>query len=224
MPAMLAPSVDWSENGTPLSRQYDDPYYSLAGGLAEARHVFLGGNDLPGRFCEGFHIAELGFGTGLNVLAAWAAWHSAAMPGALTVTSFEIAPLAAGDMTQALSAFPELAPEAALLTAARARGETEIETPDLRLSVIVGDAVETLPGWNGCAHAWFLDGFAPRKNPALWSPALMAEVARHSAPGATFATYSAARAVRDALASAGFATRVAPGFAGKRHMSCGVLS
>ena len=92
------------------------------------------------------------------------------------------------------------------------------------LQLILGDARETLPRWPGRADAWFLDGFSPAKNPELWGESLMAEVARHTAPGGTFATYTAAGHVRRSLAAAGFAVERAPGFAGKRHMTKGCLS
>lgn len=94
---------------------------------------------------------------------------------------------------------------------------------DAKLHLIVGDARETLPRWQGQADAWFLDGFAPSKNPEMWDPALLAEVARHTAPGGTFATYTAAGFVRRALAAAGFAVTRCPGFGRKRHMTRGVL-
>ena len=90
------------------------------------------------------------------------------------------------------------------------------------VEVIQGDARETLPAWQGAADAWFLDGFSPAKNPELWSDALMAEIGHHTAPGGSFATYTAAGHVRRALAAAGFTVERAPGFAGKRHMSRGV--
>ncbi|MEO1000671.1 MAG: FAD-dependent oxidoreductase, partial [Pseudomonadota bacterium] len=78
--------VDW-RGQVPVSSRFADPYYSFEDGLAEARHVFLAGTGLPGRFREGFQVAELGFGTGLNVLTAWAAWRAARMAGPLRVTS-----------------------------------------------------------------------------------------------------------------------------------------
>jgi tRNA U34 5-methylaminomethyl-2-thiouridine-forming methyltransferase MnmC len=99
-----------------------------------------------------------------------------------------------------------------------------ITLPGVQAEIIIGDARQTLPRWQGQADAWFLDGFSPAKNPELWSADLMAEVARHTAPGGTFATYTAAGHVRRALAAAGFAVERAPGHAGKRHMSRGVLT
>ena len=80
-----------------------------------------------------------------------------------------------------------------------------------------------MPSWDGEADAWFLDGFSPAKNPELWAPDLMAEVARHTAPGGTFATYTAAGHVRRALADAGFTVSRQPGFGRKRHMTTGML-
>ena len=86
-----------------------------------------------------------------------------------------------------------------------------------------GDARQTLATWTGKADAWFLDGFSPAKNPELWSSDLMAEVARHTAPGGTFATYTAAGHVRRALGEAGFTVTRQPGFGRKRHMTTGIL-
>lgn len=214
------PDLDWRDEVIPVSRQFDDPYFSLAGGLEETRHVFLAGNGLPGRFRDGFRIAELGFGTGLNLLAVLLAHRGA---GHLHYTTFEAFPMPAADIARALAAFPEVAEISGLLLAQWASGARVLQFPNVTARVIVGDARETLPRWEGQADAWFLDGFSPAKNPELWSAELMAEVARHTAPGGTFATYTAAGHVRRALADAGFAVNRAPGFGRKRHMSVGRL-
>ncbi len=215
--------VTWRDGDVPVSRRFDDPYFSRADGLAEARHVFLAGNGLPGRFRPGFHVAELGFGCGLNALAAATAWQAAGTPGALRFTSFEAWPMDAADMARALSRWPELAPSAGPLVTAWDAGARRIALPALDLEIIEGDARGTLPSWTGRADAWFLDGFAPARNPELWEPPLLAEVARHTVPGGTFATYSAASGIREALRAAGFDVARAPGFGAKKHMSRGVL-
>ena len=214
--------IDW-RGAVPVSRRFDDPYFSLEDGLAETRHVFLAGNGLPGRFRPGFHIAELGFGTGLNLMTTLIAWRRAGVPGRLRYTAFEAFPLGADDTRAALAAFPEAAAVARPLLAALDRGEWRIVTDDLEARIVVGDARTTLPAWDGRADAWFLDGFAPAKNPDLWGEGLMAEVARHTAPGGSFATYTAAGHVRRALAAAGFAVARIPGYGRKRHMTAGAL-
>ncbi|WP_096784417.1 tRNA (5-methylaminomethyl-2-thiouridine)(34)-methyltransferase MnmD [Rhodobacter sp. CZR27] len=215
--------VDWRDGVIPVSTRFDDPYFSLADGLAETRHVFLSGNGLPARFREGFHIAELGFGTGLNMLAALIAWRAAGAQGRLRFTSFEAFPLAAPEITRALSAFPEAEAVAGPFLEAWAAGRSRFVNDGIEVEVILGDARETLPSWAGRADAWFLDGFSPAKNPELWSPELMAEVARHTAPGGSFATYTAAGHVRRALEAAGFAVSRQPGHGRKRHMTSGIL-
>jgi tRNA U34 5-methylaminomethyl-2-thiouridine-forming methyltransferase MnmC len=214
------PLLDWRDDLIPVSRQFDDPYSSLAGGLEETRHVFLAGNGLPGRFQDGFHIAELGFGTGLNLLAVLIAHRG---PGRVNYTSFEAFPMPAADMARALAAFPDLAEIAEPLLAQWASGARVLQFPNATARIIVGDARETLPRWERRADAWFLDGFSPAKNPELWSPELMAEVARHTEVGGSFATYTAAGHVRRALAEAGFSVTRAPGFGRKRHMTVGRL-
>lgn len=208
--------VEW-RGAVPVSSRFDDPYFSLHDGLAETRHVFLAGNDLPARFRPGFHIAELGFGTGLNLLATLALWRESGQAGTLRYTSFEAWPLPAEAMRRAQAGFPVLAPLAEDL--APHWGTPAIHLPDLDFRLVEGDARQTLPDWEGHAEAWFLDGFAPAKNPELWQPALLAQVARHTAPGGTAATYTAAGHVRRALAAAGFEVARAPGYGAKRHMT-----
>jgi tRNA U34 5-methylaminomethyl-2-thiouridine-forming methyltransferase MnmC len=215
--------IDWRADHVPVSRRFDDPFFSLKDGLAETRHVFLSGNDLPARFAPGFHIAELGFGTGLNLVAAALAWQAAGIEGPLRFTSFEAFPLSGADARAALAAFPEAAPFAKAIAAAL-EGDGRIETESLSARIVLGDARQTLPAWDGAADAWFLDGFAPARNPELWEPALLQAVADHTAPGGTCATYSAAGAVRAALTGAGFEVERVPGYGRKRHMVRGRLA
>jgi tRNA U34 5-methylaminomethyl-2-thiouridine-forming methyltransferase MnmC len=215
--------LDWADGHTPVSTRFDDPYFSLANGLAETEHVFLSGNDLPARFAPGFHIAELGFGTGLNLLTTWAAWEISGATIPLTFTSFEAFPMAPPDMARALTAFPILAPWYDRFLG-RWTGSGTCTFDTLHLNVISGDARQTLPTWTGRADAWFLDGFSPAKNPELWGEGLMVEVARHTTPGGTIASYTAAGFVRRGLTAAGFTVTRAPGYGRKRHMTRGVLA
>lgn len=155
----------------PVSVRFDDPYFSLAGGLAETRHVFLQGNDLPARLRPGFHVAELGFGTGLNCLALAAV---AEMP--VIMTSFEAFPMDPAQLAQAHEAFPQLAPLATQLQ--QGWGGSVIQVGQVELHLQIGDVRQTLPAWDGRADAWFLDGFSPAKNPEMWAPEVMAQVGR----------------------------------------------
>ena len=216
--------LEWRSETVPVSTRFDDPYFSLENGLEETRHVFLQGNGLPDRFCPGFHIAELGFGTGLNFLTAALAWRATGQQGVLHFTSFEAYPMQPQEMTLALSAFAEIAELSAPLCQMwqPAGGVFEIAS-DLRLRVVIGDARKTVPDWNGRADAWFLDGFSPAKNPELWAPELMTAVAEHTVLGGSFATYTAAGFARRGLQDAGFAVSRVKGYGRKRHMTCGVL-
>ena len=216
--------LDWRD-GVPIATAFDDPYYSLDNGLAETRHVFLQGNGLPARFGGDFQIAELGFGTGLNLLVTWAAWEEAGAPGTLTFTSFEAFPMQVDDMRAALNHFAELAAYTDTLLSAWAPDADAINLTDsLTLRVIQGDARATLPGWDCKADAWFLDGFSPAKNPELWEPDLLQSVGDHTKPGGTAATYSAAGHIRRGLSDAGFEVSRVPGFGRKRHMTVGRMA
>ena len=214
--------ISWKDGVIPVSDRFDDPYFSLNDGLAETRHVFLAGNDLPARLRPGFQIAELGFGTGLNLLATLIAAQD--HPGPIQYTSFEAFPLSAPDIARALDHFPQARAVADPFLQAWARGDTRFTLGPLQVDVVIGDARDTLPVWPGRADAWFLDGFSPAKNPELWGADLMALVAQATAPGGTFATYTAAGHVRRSLAGAGFTVTRQPGHGRKRHMSVGVLA
>ena len=213
-------ALDWHDGQIPVSVQFGDPYFSVDNGMAETAHVFVAGNGLPGRFTGDFQIAELGFGTGLNLLVTWDAWERAGCPGTLHFTSFEAFPMAPADQSRALAAFPALADKAGQLLAVLATGPGPCTLAEnLTLHLIQGDARETLPLWEGRADAWFLDGFSPAKNPELWEPELLINLARHTSPGGTAATYTAAGHVRRALAAAGFVVTRQPGYGRKRHMT-----
>ena len=215
----------WDPDGTPRSRLHGDIYFSPADGLAEARAVFLGGCDLPSawRGVDRFVVAELGFGTGLNIAALLELWRRARPPGAhLSIFSVEAHPMSAAEAARALAPWPEISDIADLLVTrwpGRARGFHRIDLPDLgaTLDVAMMEAVAALGAWSGTADAWFLDGFAPARNPAMWRAELLDLVARRSAPGARLATYTVAGEVRRDLAAAGFAVERRPGFGGKRQ-------
>ncbi|HZZ66846.1 MAG TPA: tRNA (5-methylaminomethyl-2-thiouridine)(34)-methyltransferase MnmD [Phenylobacterium sp.] len=217
--------LTWSDDGQPRSRLYGDVYFSAEDGLAEARAVFLQGCGLPGAWAgrERFTVGELGFGTGLNVLALIDLWARTRPPGArLHVFSVEAHPIAADEARRALAHWPDLAGLAERLTAqwpGRALGPHRVEFPDLGviLDVAVSEAADGLASWPGRADAWFLDGFAPARNPAMWRDEVLALVAARSAPGAVAATFTVAGQVRRGLAAAGFDAAKAPGFGRKRE-------
>ena len=215
--------LEWRDGKIPVATRFDDPYFSLDNGIAETEHVFLAGNDFPERFQVGFHIAELGFGSGLNLLCAWKAWRDAGQTTPLRFTSFEAFPMAPADMEQAHKAWPELVDYAAAFAAIWDAEAGRATCDTLDATVIYGDARQALAAWDDAADAWFLDGFSPAKNPELWGADLMDQVAQHTATGGTFATYTAAGHVRQSLGSAGFAVERITGFGRKRHMSRGVL-
>ena len=215
----------WSDDGQPRSRLYGDVYFSAEDGLAEARTVFLQGCNLPeawqGR--RRFVVGELGFGTGLNVLALIQLWARTHPPqGQLHIFSVEAHPITADDACRALGRWPELAGLSARLLArwpGRARGLHRLELTDLGviLDVAVAEVGAALQGWSGRADAWFLDGFAPALNPAMWREEVLAMVAARSAPGAVAATFTVAGVVRRGLSAAGFVVEKQPGFGRKRE-------
>ncbi len=217
-------TLDWSIAGAPSATNFDDIYFSTSGGLDETRAVFLEGCNLPEAWVDHpvFTVAELGFGSGLNFLAAWQMWEAHSRPSQrLHFVSFEKFPFDQAQLKRALSAWPELEPYSQRLLAAwpgRVRGIHRLDFGNLTLTVIHDDVLNGLDQVNGLrANAWFLDGFGPSSNPDMWSPEVMQRIAAHSANGARAATFSVAGVVRRALASAGFTVRKMPGFGRKRH-------
>ncbi len=215
---MTEAGVDWRDGVIPVSRRFDDPYFSLDGGLAETGHVFLTGNGLPARFGGLFRIGELGFGTGLNLAATVALWRADGRRGEVRFTTFEAFPLAVEEMARALAAFPEVAGVVPNMLRAVAAGGGEVE-PGVTVEIVAGDVRETLPRWGGALEAWYLDGFAPAKNPEMWGEEVLRAVAERLVPGGTLATYTAAGFVRRGLAAAGLEVTRVPGYGRKRHMT-----
>jgi tRNA 5-methylaminomethyl-2-thiouridine biosynthesis bifunctional protein len=215
--------------GTLYSPRFEDVYASAAGATAQACHVFLEGNGLPQRWCSArvFTIVETGFGTGLNFLATWRALREDPSTAArLHYVSVEKHPFARADLERIYAHYPELNELAARLRLyypPLIPGFHRLHLDDERvcLTLLFGDAQPMLHELQARADAFFLDGFAPAKNPQMWTTGIFAELARLANPDATFATYTVAAAVSQGLSSAGFAVEKRPGFAHKREMLCG---
>lgn len=226
MNASIQPARVEYQEGTPYSPLYGDVYHSADGALAQAQHVFLRGNGLPGRWAgrHRFVILETGFGLGNNFLATWAAWRDdPAHCEHLVFISVEKHPLERADLQRAHAASPlkALADELAAqwpLPTPNVHG-LAFEQGRVELLLAWGDVGEMLPCLQARLDAIYLDGFAPSRNAAMWAPAVFKRLARLSTPGTSAATWSTARAVRDGLAQAGFRVETVPGFAHKREMS-----
>lgn len=212
--------------GVPVSTRFDDVYFSREDGLAETAHVFLQGCCLPDAWRGAdrqFTIAETGFGTGLNFLATWRLWReSRPAGGTLHYVAVEGFPLSRPQLGETLSAFPRLTDLAERLRdrypEPATGGSHRIWFPEdhVCLTLLIGEVADVLGGLEARVDAWFLDGFAPAKNPSMWRPAVLTQVARLSKPGTRLASFTAAGAVRRGLAELGFAVEKRTGFGRKR--------
>ena len=236
-------TLHWSDDNQPFATHFNDCYFSVQDGLAETRHVFLEGNQLPQRWQnlrdDLFVIGETGFGTGLNFIAAWQLWQNSAPKNSqLYFISAELHPLCKADLARAAALWPELKffydqllEQYPTLTAGF--HILHFNSPcssNVTLLLMLGDASETFcelldtdhPDFYSCIQnkmdCWFLDGFAPAKNPQLWTDALINTLALLSRPGTTLATFSAAGHMRRSLEAAGFTVQKQKGFASKREM------
>ncbi|MDX3906827.1 MAG: FAD-dependent 5-carboxymethylaminomethyl-2-thiouridine(34) oxidoreductase MnmC [Pigmentiphaga sp.] len=226
----LIPSLPaFGPGGVPYSPRYGDIYHAAQGAIEQARHVFLAGNGLPGRWQgrERFTVCETGFGLGLTFLTLWRAWRDDPRRcRRLHVVSVEAHPfsrehlaalLAAQwpaawqDMaSQLLDQWPPLLPGLHRL---------DLDGGAVTLTLAFGLAEQIVPQLALGADAFFLDGFDPARNPQMWSEGLMKALARLAVPDATAATWTSAGLVRRALQAAGFEVEKRAGFGGKRHMT-----
>jgi tRNA 5-methylaminomethyl-2-thiouridine biosynthesis bifunctional protein len=235
--------IEWSENQTPYSTQFDDFYYSTDSGLAEADYIFLQHNLIAERLSAmastaqksarlgAFCIAETGFGTGLNFLTTLLSWQKMADAQSvqnLHFISFEKYPLSVEDLRQAHAAFPELSELSVQLI-----GNYPLHLPgwhdvwffdgQVRLTLWFGDVLKGLSEFNLKVDAWYLDGFTPSRNPDMWQPELYKQMARLSHLETTFATFTAAGHVRRGLEEAGFEVKKDVGYGQKRELCFGKL-
>lgn len=218
--------IDWDDQGRPHSRQYDDVYFSKNEGIEETQHVFLEQNRLRER-CTALTpqdclvIGETGFGTGMNFYCAWQLFAEHAPRGArLHFVSVEKYPLTREDLARAVQLWPQLEPywQPLLAQYVAVHGgfqQFSFDHGRVTLTLMVGDALAQLPTLDAQVDVWFLDGFAPAKNPDMWTPELFAQLARLSRPGTTLGTFTTTGWVRRGLIAAGFAMRKVPGIGKK---------
>ncbi|MGE4368556.1 MAG: tRNA (5-methylaminomethyl-2-thiouridine)(34)-methyltransferase MnmD [Burkholderiaceae bacterium] len=229
IPAELA----YDDNGLPKSPLFGDIYRPKAAPFEQAHHVFLRGNGLPGRWAgqELFTVCETGFGLGHNFLALWQAWRSHGdRCKRLHVVSFEAHPFRRHDLAAYVR--HHLRDDAARLGLELADAwpvpvpgihRLEFENGALTLTLVFGDVQDTARQVAAQVDAFFLDGFSPKVNPAMWDASLFAQLVRLAGPEATFATWCCAGHVRRALQDAGFIVQKIPGFGPKRQMTTGRL-
>ncbi|MDH1657574.1 bifunctional tRNA (5-methylaminomethyl-2-thiouridine)(34)-methyltransferase MnmD/FAD-dependent 5-carboxymethylaminomethyl-2-thiouridine(34) oxidoreductase MnmC [Pseudomonas mosselii] len=227
--------IDWDDQGRPHSRQYDDVYFAINEGIDETLHVFIEQNHLRQRFAElaprdCLVIGETGFGTGMNFFCAWQLFAELAHAEArLHFVSVEKYPLSRADLERAMQLWPTLAAFTRPLLdqyVAIHPGFQQLSLDDGRvtLTLMIGDALEQLPQLDARIDAWFLDGFAPAKNPDMWTPELFAQLARLSHPGTTLGTFTTTGWVRRSLIEAGFTMKKVPGIGKKWEVMHGVYS
>jgi tRNA 5-methylaminomethyl-2-thiouridine biosynthesis bifunctional protein len=235
--------ITWDENGQPRSTLFDDKYFCAQDGLAESLHVFCGGNALKERWAKflspgpvQFTLVEMGFGSGLNFLCAWRLWREWAPPdGTLHYISVDRYPLSVEELTKVLALWPVLNNEARLLAEHYAPNggpiqDIVLDQGRVKLTLIFDHALNALDALKEQkiaarpVDAWFLDGFAPSKNPDMWSEDIFARMAALSHSCTTLSTFTAAGSVRRGLSSQGFSVSRMPGFGRKRHMLQGVFT
>ncbi len=235
MTSLQNATIHFNAEGTPVADDFDDVYFSNDDGLKESDYVFFQSNHIAERLAQHpypqFTVAETGFGTGLNFLNTWQRFeeHNYAKP--LHFISFEKFPIDKADLEKALAAWPTLKTFSQQLLA-----QYPDAVPGCHRLVFAGGKV-TLDLWLGDIHAmlpelspyphvdaWYLDGFAPSKNPDMWQQTVFDAMSRYGRKGCTFATFTAAGFVRRGLIAAGFDAQKQKGYGRKREMVIGQLA
>ena len=225
--------LEFDTRGAPFSAVFGDVYRPAGPPLHQACTVFLQGNGLPGRWAQAqsFTVVETGFGLGHNFLATWLAWRDDPQRcRRLHFVSFESHPFPGDDLRRyALDCLDGEAQVLALQLAdawpVRVPGvhRMEFEHGGVTLTLAFGEAETMAFQVDAAADAFYLDGFAPRVNPGVWSPRVLGQLVRMARDGATLATWcSSARVGRD-IEAAGFVLRRASGASVRRHVVHGRL-
>jgi len=243
-------NVNWDEQGQPKSEEFDDFYFSSASGIDESHYVFINPSQLQQRWQAhhgSFTILETGFGTGLNFILTWLEWiafqgnqksnsqspvHSdkdQQVSNHLHFISIEKYPLDKEQIAQALALFPQLKHLTDPLIAEyplliKGFHSLQFKDQNMTLSLIFDDVSSALPQLNGPIDAWYLDGFAPAKNPDMWTDTLYSAMARLSRADTSIATFTSAGDVRRGLSGAGFELNKIAGFGLKREMMHGTFT
>ena len=232
---MKAANIQWSD-GVPFSEDFEDYYFSKLSGVSETRYVFLENSQLPQRWHalkqNHFSICETGFGTALNFLCTWQLWLQNSQPHQqLHFMSVEKHPIKISDLTKILATWPEFSALSEHLLAQyppivpgwhTLHFQPDPQRGTISLHLFFGDIESWLPQIQGPVDAWFLDGFAPAKNPHMWQDSLFLNMARLTRAHGTVATFSAASQIKNSLRAAGFSVQKTPGFAKKREMGYAV--
>ena len=229
--------VKWDKQGLPYSTIFDDKYFCTENGYEETLHVSCHGNQLKERFAKldpaqkgTFTIIETGFGTGLSFCCAWEIWDQIAPRSwALHFISIELFPLSNKELAQALSLWPFLNKYIHALTAKYKPSDKQMDVQfdNVRLTLVFDDVVKALKDIKQCnavpgrVDAWFLNGFAPAKNPLMWTDAVFEAMAPLSKATTTMSTFTVAGFVRRGLEANGFMLQKIRGFGTKKHVLTG---
>jgi tRNA 5-methylaminomethyl-2-thiouridine biosynthesis bifunctional protein len=234
---MSRPRLDF-RNETPRSIEFDDDYYSPEDGLAESTYVFIEGGDVINRMQalkagETLTIGELGLGTALTLALILQAWSEHGSAGARChVITIEKHPLSRSQLREASARWTSLSQEFATI---RQRWPSPIPGCHRRAELIdgltvdfwwedVSDALGDLDSYGSqWVDVWFLDGFTPTRNEAMWTEDVLRGVANLSCDEAHVATFTASSDVRRSLERVGFKVSKRPGFGRKRECLHGVL-
>jgi len=187
------------------SEVYQEAYHSKSGALEESFKKYIE----PSCLRPGMRILDICFGLGYNCLAA-----------IYTTKDLEVVSLEKDrkilDQVQEIKVQEPYSRDYEIIR--QAARDLKYEDSTLKVSIVLGDATETICSLQPSFNAVFLDPFSPPKNPELWTIGFMQDISRLCRKGAILTTYSYARKVRENLKYVGFDVRDGP-IVGRRSPS-----
>lgn len=230
MSELSSPELSWKDEKTPVSGRFDDVYFSADDGLAESMYVFVNGCGLPERLAGNtdFTVAETGFGTGLNFLLTLKEWKQSDQTCRLHYLSVEAFPLTPDQLRAAYNTFEGVDEEAEELLSVYPDltpgfHHVVLQGGKVKLTLMFGDAAAMFADLDAGVDAWYLDGFAPAKNPEMWRAEVFHEIGRLARKGCILSTFTAAGFVKRGLADVGFSMTKRRGFGRKRESLIGTF-
>jgi len=212
-------------DGVPYSDRFNDMYYPSSDPEEDVRHTYLRGAKVD-RLLETKKrvvVAETGFGTGLNFFETWKMFEESKMCETLDYISVEGFPIwDTNDLKRCHQNFPSHDERSNELIrkwpTVPGIHRIRLANGRVRLVLCIGDVRDMLQEMTFRADAWLLDGFNPKTNTEMWSSEVLNNTARLSKSGATLATYTVSRLIRNRLQEAGWQhIRKRQGFGRKRE-------
>lgn len=206
------------KNNALYNAKFDDIYFNTFEPLAECEYAYS--SALESLSSDEITVAEAGFGSGLNFISTISKFQSLNKKH-LHYIAVEKYPFSRAELARIYEDFGlinDISREFldAYYIVPNSLLRINLLNSSIILDIYFGDILEFLDECDFKADIWYLDGFAPSKNPQMWSEEFLSNLACYCSKGAIIRSFSCARVVRDRLI--GFEISKIKGYHKKREM------